>query len=69
MCKTNATTHVEVMERGNIFKFLSGLNHEYDIVRIQISGKEKLHPLLEAFFIRREKKVKRLSYSMKESPT
>ncbi|RDY09811.1 hypothetical protein CR513_05760, partial [Mucuna pruriens] len=40
-----------LVERGRIFKFLHDLNFEYDPIRVQILGKEKLHSLFEAFSI------------------
>ncbi|XP_020222808.1 uncharacterized protein LOC109805207 [Cajanus cajan] len=59
MCKTDVTAHAEVVERGRIFKFLHGLNHEYDLIRVQILGREKLSSLSEVFFMVREEETRR----------
>lgn len=40
--KTNAAPHVKVVERGRIFKFLHGLNHECDLTKIEILGRENI---------------------------
>jgi len=40
--KTHAAPHVEVVERGRIFKFLHGLNHEYDLTKTEILGRENV---------------------------
>ncbi|RDX64344.1 hypothetical protein CR513_57107, partial [Mucuna pruriens] len=39
----------KLIERERIFKFLHGLNFEYDPIRVQILGKEKLPSLFEEF--------------------
>ncbi|XP_020240380.1 uncharacterized protein LOC109819166 [Cajanus cajan] len=59
MCKTDAAAHGEAMERGRIFKFLHGLNHEYDPIRVQILGREKLPSLSEVFFMVRGEETRR----------
>ncbi|RDX61311.1 hypothetical protein CR513_60473, partial [Mucuna pruriens] len=41
MCKANSIAFIELIERGRIFKFLLGLNSEYDPIWVQILGKEK----------------------------
>ncbi|RDX85696.1 hypothetical protein CR513_33081, partial [Mucuna pruriens] len=48
-----------LVERGKIFKFLHGLNFEYDPIRVQILGKEKLPSLSEVFFIVRSEETQR----------
>nr|KYP34084.1 hypothetical protein KK1_045003 [Cajanus cajan] len=60
MCKTDAAAHGEAMERGRIFKFLHGLNHEYDPIRVQILGREKLPSLSEVFFMVRGEETRRV---------
>ncbi|WVZ02278.1 hypothetical protein V8G54_023084 [Vigna mungo] len=59
MCKTDVATLAEFIEGGKIFKFLQGLNHEYDPIRVQIFGREKLPPLSEVFFIVRGEETQR----------
>ncbi|KAJ1386917.1 Retrotransposon gag domain [Sesbania bispinosa] len=49
-CTANSATHTEFIDRARIFKFLSGLNSEFDPIRIQILGKEKLPSLSEVFY-------------------
>ncbi|KAL2327646.1 hypothetical protein Fmac_021073 [Flemingia macrophylla] len=60
MCKTDAAAHAEAVERGRIFKFLHGLNHEYDPIRVQILGREKLPSLSEVFFMVRGEETRRV---------
>ncbi|RDY14550.1 hypothetical protein CR513_00360, partial [Mucuna pruriens] len=57
-------THTSVreyinIEDGRIFKFLHGLNSEYDPIRVQILGNEKLPSLFEVFFIVWSEKTRR----------
>nr|KYP76966.1 hypothetical protein KK1_021228 [Cajanus cajan] len=59
MCKTDAAAHAEAVERGRIFKFLHGLNHEYDPIRVQILGREKLPSLSKVFFMVRGEETRR----------
>ncbi|RDX60347.1 hypothetical protein CR513_61511, partial [Mucuna pruriens] len=47
MCKADFIAYTRIIERGRIFKFLHGLNSEYDPIRVQILGKEKLPSLSE----------------------
>ncbi|RDY11165.1 hypothetical protein CR513_04202, partial [Mucuna pruriens] len=47
MCKVDSIARVELIERGRIFKFLHVLNSEYDPIRIQFLGKEKLPSVCE----------------------
>ncbi|RDX93874.1 hypothetical protein CR513_23810, partial [Mucuna pruriens] len=51
MCKADSIAYTRLIERGRIFKFLHGLNFEYDPIRVQILGKEKLSSLSEVFSI------------------
>ncbi|RDX74872.1 hypothetical protein CR513_45305, partial [Mucuna pruriens] len=48
MCKADSVAYTGLVERGRIFKFLHGLNFEYDPIRVQILGKEKLPSLSES---------------------
>ncbi|RDX62047.1 hypothetical protein CR513_59657, partial [Mucuna pruriens] len=57
MCKANFIAYTRLVERGRIFKFLQGLNFEYDPIRVQILGKEKLPSLSEVFFIMRSEET------------
>ncbi|RDY05767.1 hypothetical protein CR513_10351, partial [Mucuna pruriens] len=41
MCKANSIVYTGLVERGRIFKFLHGLNSEYDPIRVQILGHTK----------------------------
>ncbi|RDX82958.1 hypothetical protein CR513_36203, partial [Mucuna pruriens] len=43
MCKADSIPYTRLVERGRIFKFLHGLNFEYDPIRVQVLRKEKLH--------------------------
>ncbi|RDX85726.1 hypothetical protein CR513_33043, partial [Mucuna pruriens] len=47
MCKADSITYTRFVEKGRIFKFLHDLNYEYDPIRVQILGKEKLPFLSE----------------------
>ena len=49
-CSKDASTLVDSINRDRIFEFLSGLNPEYDPIRVQILGKEKLPSLSEVFY-------------------
>ncbi|KAJ1396248.1 hypothetical protein SESBI_32748 [Sesbania bispinosa] len=49
-CTADSATLTEFIDRARIFKFLSGLNSEFDPIRIQILGKEKLPSLSEVFY-------------------
>ncbi|RDY14113.1 hypothetical protein CR513_00861, partial [Mucuna pruriens] len=49
MCKTDSIAYIEFVEKGRIFKFFHGLNSEYNTIRVQILGKEKLPSLSEVF--------------------
>ncbi|RDX77314.1 hypothetical protein CR513_42577, partial [Mucuna pruriens] len=48
MCKADSIAYTGFVERGRIFKFLHGLNFEYDPIQVQILGKEKLPSLFES---------------------
>lgn len=50
-CDDDSTTLIQFIDKSRIFKFLSGFNSEFDPIRIQILGKEKLPSLSEVFFI------------------
>ena len=55
---TNSTTLTQFIERMRIFKFLFGLNFEFDPIRIQILGKENLPSLSEVFYIVRGEELR-----------
>ncbi|RDX67909.1 hypothetical protein CR513_53160, partial [Mucuna pruriens] len=59
MYKANSIAYTGLVERGRIFKFLHGLNFEYDSIRVQILGKEKLPSLFKVFFIVRSEETRR----------
>ncbi|RDY11919.1 Copia protein, partial [Mucuna pruriens] len=42
MCKADSIAYTGLVERGRIFKFLHGLNFEYDPVRVQILGSTQM---------------------------
>jgi len=52
-------TLTQFIERMRIFKFLSGLNSEFDPIWVQILGKEKLPSLLEVFYSVRGEETRR----------
>jgi len=56
----DAITLAQFVERSRMFKFLSGLNPEYDLVRAQILGKERLPSLSEVFFIVRGEEARQM---------
>lgn len=47
------------MEEEKSLKFLHGLNHEYDVFRVQILGKENLPLVSKIFFIVKGEKTGR----------
>ncbi|RDX58409.1 hypothetical protein CR513_62275, partial [Mucuna pruriens] len=47
MCKVDSVAYTRLVERGRIFKFFHVLNFEYNPIRVQILGKEKLPSLSE----------------------
>ncbi|RDY04923.1 hypothetical protein CR513_11295, partial [Mucuna pruriens] len=57
MCKADSIAYTGLVERGIIFKFLHGLNSEYNPIRVQILGKEKLPSLSKVFFIVRTEEI------------
>ena len=56
-CTHDSIALTQFLERVRIFKFLSGLNPEFDPIRIQILGKENFPSLSEVFHIVRGKKL------------
>ncbi|PIM99843.1 RNA-directed DNA polymerase [Handroanthus impetiginosus] len=58
-CNKDAATLTSFVERDRIFEFLSGLNSEYDPIRVQILGKEKLPSLSEVFYTVRGEESRR----------
>ncbi|RDX89666.1 hypothetical protein CR513_28576, partial [Mucuna pruriens] len=53
MCKVDSIACTGLVEMGRIFKFLHGLNFEYDPIWVQILGMEKLPSLSESEETRR----------------
>ncbi|RDY12345.1 hypothetical protein CR513_02879, partial [Mucuna pruriens] len=45
--QVDSIAYIRLIEKGRIFKFIHGLNFEYDPIRVQILGKEKLPSLSE----------------------
>ena len=60
MFTADSVTLTQFIERMRIFKFLFGLNFEFDLIQVQILGKEKLPSLLEVFYIVRGEETRRL---------
>ncbi|XLR04845.1 hypothetical protein HN51_059717 [Arachis hypogaea] len=58
-CTPDSTTLTQFIERIRIFKFLSGLHSEFDPIRVQILGKEKIPFLSEVFHIVRGEETRR----------
>ncbi|RDY10340.1 hypothetical protein CR513_05148, partial [Mucuna pruriens] len=53
MYKADSIAYTGLIERERIFNFLHDLNSEYDLIRVQILGKEKLPSLFESEETRR----------------
>lgn len=51
VCSEDATILTSIFERDRVVKFLARLNAEYDQVRVQVPGREKLPSLNELFSI------------------
>jgi len=51
VCSADAATLNQIIERDGIIEFLAGFNSEFDQVRVQILGWEKLPSLNEVFAI------------------
>ncbi|CAA6667248.1 unnamed protein product [Spirodela intermedia] len=47
----DAALYREETERDRMYNYLVGLNSKYDLIRIQILGREKLPPLNEVIFL------------------
>jgi len=58
-CTDDSIALAQFLERMRIFKFLSGLNSEFDPIRIQILGKEKLPSVSKVFHIVRGEETRR----------
>ena len=56
-CVDDTQTFLNFIESSKIFEFLAGLNAEFDPMRVQILGKERLPSLNEVFSIVRVRKV------------
>ncbi|KAJ1412616.1 Zinc finger, CCHC-type superfamily [Sesbania bispinosa] len=59
-CTADSNTLTEFLERVRVFKFLHGLNSEFDPIRVQILGKDILPSLSEVFHIVRGEETRRL---------
>ena len=59
ICWEDAATLNQIIERDRIVEFLAGLNPEFDQVRVQILGKDKLSNLNEVFVIVRSEENRR----------
>lgn len=66
-CNEDSATMKKFNDRARIFKFLSGLNPEFDHIRIHVLSKDKLPSLMEVFNIVRGKES-RISGSAESSP-
>lgn len=67
-CNEDSATLSKFVERSRIFKFLSGLNFEFDRFRVEILSKDKLPSLLEVFkIVRGEESLARVLGSAKSS--
>ena len=59
VCKEDVDTLNQFVERDRIVEFLAGLNPEFDQVRIQVLGRDKLPTLNEVFAIVRSEENRR----------
>lgn len=59
-CIDDAQTLLNFIGRNRILEFLAGLNAEFDPMRVQNLGKERLPPLNEVFSIVPAKERRRL---------
>ena len=51
VCQEDVATLNQIIERDRNVEFLVGLNHEFDQVKVQVLGKDKLPNLNEVFAI------------------
>ncbi|XP_052204388.1 uncharacterized protein LOC127809557 [Diospyros lotus] len=68
ICSMDAATLNQIVERDRIFEFLAGLNLEFDRVRVQLLGREKLPSLNEVFAVVRSEENRR-QVMLRESAT
>lgn len=68
VCKTDAAALHQIMERDRIVEFLASLNQEFDQVRVQVLGKDKLPSLNEVFSIVRSEENRRSAMLTDYSP-
>ena len=61
VCTKDAATLTFVLEGDRIVEFLASFNPEYDQVRVQILGKEKLSSVNEVFFMIRSEEHRRIA--------
>ncbi|RDY04467.1 hypothetical protein CR513_11818, partial [Mucuna pruriens] len=59
----SVTEYYETLNGGRIFKFLHALNFEYDPIRVQILGKEKLPSLSEEKVLQKDQPPKKTTKS------
>lgn len=59
-CSADRAAFAEFIEQERLFRFLWGLNSQYDRVKVQILSKEKLPPIIEVFYIVRDEETSRL---------
>ena len=59
VCQADTATLNQILERDRIAEFLACLNLEFDQVRVQILGKDKLPSLNEVFSIVRSEENRR----------
>ena len=67
-CNEDTAILTKFIEKARIFKFLSGLNPEFDPIRVQILGKEKLPSLSEVFYSVRGEESRR-AVMLEDKPT
>ena len=61
VCGKSAATLNSILERDRIVKLLAGLNTEYDQVRVQILGREKVPSLNEVFAVVQSEENRRIA--------
>ena len=67
-CSEDAATLAIIFERDRVVEFLACLNAEFDQVRVQILGKEKLPSLNEVFSIVRNEEYRRIAMLNEVNP-
>ncbi|XP_052170824.1 uncharacterized protein LOC127787025 [Diospyros lotus] len=59
VCSADIATLSQIFERDRVVEFLAGLNSEFDQIRVQILGREKLPALHEVFAMVRSEENRR----------